>query len=390
MEQEIRAAVEALVPELIALRHRIHEEPELSGHEEQTAALVAERLRVLGLAPRTGVGGHGVVAEIQGARPGPTIALRADMDALPIEEAGSLPYRSRRQGVMHACGHDGHTTMLVGAAQVLAGLRESLPGRVRLLFQPAEETVNGAMRMCDAGAMEGVDAIVALHGWPGVPLGTVGIREGAMMASADTFDLVVRGQGGHAAYPHRCVDPILVGAQIVQALQSIASREVDPSDPVVVSVTRFEAGTAHNVIPETARLAGTFRTLNARTREEMPARIERIAGQIAAAHRAACEAVFTRGAPPVLNDPGMTARIARVAAEVVGPEGVAQVPHSSMGAEDFAFYLEHAPGAMFRLGLGDCPAIHTPSFDFDDRALAVGVELFARIALDYLRLNREH
>ncbi len=384
---QLKSDINAIRDDLVETRHRLHERPELSYKEEQTAAFVAERLRALGLAPRTGIGGHGVVAEIEGTSPGRTIAIRADMDALPIEEANEVEYRSRNPGVMHACGHDGHTTVLLGTARTLLQHRESLAGRVRLIFQPAEEVVGGAKKMCEDGVMEGVDAVVALHGWPGVGLGQVGLRAGAMMASADRFDLIIKGAGAHAAYPHQSVDPIVIGAQIVTALQILASREVDPLDPVVVTVAQFHAGTAYNVIPGEARLHGTVRTLNAETRLSMPDRVRRIADGICAAGRATCEFKWIEGTPPVVNEATMVDLIRRVAAGALGDHALVDVAQPSMGAEDFAMFLEHAPGAMFRLGLGDTSPIHTPTFDFTDDALPIGVELFSRIAIEYLSIT---
>jgi amidohydrolase len=385
MDETLHDEIESLAPALAEMRHHLHENPELSEHEVETSAFVAERLRSLGMEPKTGVGGHGVVAELVGGRPGPRLAIRADMDALPIVEENEVPYRSANPGVMHACGHDGHTTTLLGTVEVLTRRRSELAGSVRFIFQPAEETVGGAKRMCGEGVMEGVDAVVALHGWPQVGLGQIGVRSGPMMASADTFDIVVNGRGGHAAYPHATIDPIMVGAEIVGALQTIASREIDPNDPVVVSITRFEAGTAYNVIPSTARLFGTYRTLAAETRRGLPDRIRRIAESVCSAHGATCDLTFRQGTPPVVNDPGIIELVERVAADMLGEGNVVQIPFPSMGAEDFAEYLAHAPGAMFRLGLGPVSPIHTPTFNFDDRALPIGVELFGRIALEYLR-----
>jgi amidohydrolase len=390
MNDSLREEIASLAPELAVTRHHLHQNPELSEDETETSEFVTARLRALGLEPRTGIGGHGVVVEIDGGRPGRRLAIRADMDALPITEENDVPYRSRNTGVMHACGHDGHTTTLLGTAKILLERRNELAGSVRLIFQPAEETVGGARRMCKQGVMEGVDAIVALHGWPQIVLGKVGVRKGPMMASADTFDIVIHGRSGHAAYPHATIDPIVIGAEIVTALQTIASREIDPNDPVVVSITRFEAGTAYNVIPGTATLRGTYRTLASASRQSMPDRIRRIATGICNAHGATCDLHFREGTPPVVNDSDVIDLIERIATESLGAENVVQVPHSSMGAEDFAEYLSHAPGAMFRLGLGPSSPIHTPTFNFDDRALPIGVELFTRIALEYLRLPADN
>src|SRR5687768_3386 len=381
---QLKMDVNAIREDLVQTRHHLHERPELSDEEAKTSAFVVERLRALGLEPRTGIGGYGVVADLEGAVPGRTLAIRADMDALPIEEANEVEYRSRNPGVMHACGHDGHTTVLLGTARTLLQHKESLAGRVRLIFQPAEEVVGGAKKMCEAGVMEGVDAVVALHGWPGVGLGQVGLRAGAMMASADRFDLIIKGSGAHAAYPHQSVDPIVIGAQILMALQTLASREVDPLDPVVVTVAQFHAGTAYNVIPGEARLHGTVRTLNAETRLSMPDRVRRVTDGICAAGRATCEFKWIEGTPPVVNEPEIVELIRRVARGTYGEESLVEVSRPSMGAEDFAMFLQQAPGAMFRLGLGDTSPIHTPTFDFTDDALPIGVELFSRIAIEYL------
>ena len=384
MSSALVPAIATITPELVAMRQDIHRHPELSGHEERTAALVAARLRALGLDVRTGVGGHGVIGELHGTRSGHTLALRADMDALPIREEGERPYQSERPGVMHACGHDGHTTCLLGAAQILARQREALAGTVRFLFQPAEETGTGARRMCEAGAMIGVDAVVALHAWPPLPVGQIGIRPGAMTASADTFEILVRGKGAHAAYPHLGVDPIVTAAQITIALQTLASREIEPTEPVVVTVGEFSAGSAPNIIPESARLAGTIRTHSHHVRAALPERLRRIADGLCAAARATCDVRFHEGTPPVVNDPAIAQLIADSAGEALGAENVFPLPTASMGAEDFAFYLEHAPGALFRLGLGNPTPLHAPTFDFSDAAVPVGVRVLSETALRFL------
>jgi amidohydrolase len=371
-------------PQLIQIRHDLHRHPELSGDERNTAALVASHLLGLGLDVQTEVGGHGVVAVVRGARPGPTVALRADMDALPIQEEGSPEYRSERGGIMHACGHDGHTTMLLGAAEALTLAREQMAGDVRLIFQPSEETGAGASGMCAAGVMDGVSSIFALHAWPPLPVGQIGIRLGAMTASADTFEIVVQGRGAHAAYPHLSVDPITAAAQIVIALQTIASREIDPVQPVVVTVAQFHAGSAPNVIPDTAHLTGTIRTHSKEVRASMPDRVRRIAEGVCAAMGATCHVAFRDGTPPVVNDPQAAALASAAAVGWLGPDNVITLPNASMGAEDFAHYLNHAPGALLRLGLGNPTPLHAPTFDFTDAALIVGVRTLVAIALKSL------
>ncbi len=375
---------DALTDDLAVTRHHIHQHPELSGQEEGTARLVAGRLAALGLDVRTGVGGHGVIGMLRGARPGPTLALRADMDALPIREESAAPYRSQNEGIMHACGHDGHTTVLLGAAQVLTARREQIAGTVRFLFQPAEELGRGARDMIAAGAMDGVDAVAALHAWPPLPVGQIGIRLGAMTASADTLEIVITGRGAHAAYPHLAADPVVTAAQVILALQTLSSREVDPVQPVVVSITQVAAGTAPNVIPETVRLVGTIRTHSYTVRAALPEQIRRVCEGVCAAFRCRCEVTVRDGTPPVVNDPGIASLIADAAGETLGRENVITLPAASMGAEDFAEYLPLAPGALFRLGLGDPTPLHAPTFNFPDAALPVGVRVMSAFALKFL------
>ena len=379
----IEQIIQRILPEVTQTRHHLHQNPELSGQERQTGDYVAERLRALGVENiQTGLAGHGVTGILGGDKPGPMIALRADMDALPIAEDSGLPYASLCPGVMHACGHDGHTATLLGTAAVLAERRDSLPGPVKLIFQPAEETVGGAEAMVEAGVLDGVESIYALHGWPQLDIGQIGCRPGPMMASADGFDLLITGKGGHAAYPHLTVDPILIGAQVVSAWQTLASREVSPLDSVVVTVTQFHAGTAYNVIPSTARLSGTVRCLSNTVRAEMPARMERIAQGLCAAFRAEGEFVYNAGPPVVVNDARLNAQVEAVGRELLGPDNVTFLETPTMGAEDFAYYLLHIPGVMFRLGVGtEVSALHTPTYNFSDGALPYGMALFAHLAL---------
>lgn len=386
----IAATLAELLPGVIETRHHLHQNPELSDHEQNTSALVAERLRAFGLDEvRVNVGGHGVIGVLKGTAPGAatgaTFGLRADMDALPIQEESDLPYKSCNPGVMHACGHDGHTSTLLGTAAALAKLRDRINGTVRFVFQPAEETVDGATRMCAEGAMDGVDAIFALHGWPGMDVGKIGVRSGPMMASSDTFDITIKGKGSHAAMPHRGIDPIVVGAQIVLALQTLSSREIAPTEPVVVTVAQFHAGTAHNIIPEVAALRGTVRCLTNTLRAEMPERIERIVAGLCAALRADYIYKYAKGTGVTINDAAMTQLVAEVGRETLGDGGVVELDAPSMGAEDFSVYLDHAPGAFFRLGVGaDSPNLHTPRYNFADDALPHGIALFTRLALRYL------
>ncbi len=387
MERDrIQSVVAELAPEYAAVRHHLHQHPELSGQERETATFVAERLRALGMdAVKTDVGGHGIVATLHGQQAGPTFALRGDMDALPIQEESELSYRSCKAGVMHACGHDGHTATLLGTAAALTQLRDRIHGSIRFLFQPAEETVNGAEGMCAEGAMDDVSAIVALHGWPGMAVGKIAVRPGPMMASSDTFDLTIRGRGAHAAMPHISVDPILTGAQIVLALQMLVSRETSPTDSVVVTVAQFHAGTAHNIIPGTAEIRGTVRCLSKEIREEMPKRLERVIAGICAATRAEYTFSYRNGTPVTVNDVAVNDLIATVGAETLGASNVVVLENPSMGAEDFAVYLRYAPGAMFRIGVGEnVTPLHTPTYNFSDAALAHGMELFTRVALRYL------
>lgn len=381
----IRSKIADLQEELVAVRHDFHMHPELGFEEVRTARIVAEKLRSWGLSPTEGVARTGVVCLIEGTASGRTIALRADMDALPIEEESDLPYRSHIPGKMHACGHDGHTTILLGAAAVLRQLRTQFYGTVKLIFQPSEEAVSGAVEMVREGVLKNptVDAALALHGWPGIPLGKVGIKSGAMMASSDAFDIRVLGKGGHAAYPARCVDPIYIASLIIQALQGTVSRETSLDEPAVLTFTRLEAGTAYNVIPETTRVSGTVRALSEMTRARMMRRIPEIATAVAQSYGGAAEFKALPGCPVTHNDERITSLVEEVARRAIGAN-VVTIPHPSMGAEDFSAFTQAVPAMMFFLGLGDVPMCHNPRFDFDDRAIPIGIEIFVKATLAFL------
>ena len=386
LEAKLHEAAQARAPAVAELRHDLHRHPETAFREHRTAGVLAERLRALGLEVRTDLAETAVVALLVGARPGPTVALRADIDALPIREQSAVAYRSEEAGAMHACGHDGHTAILAGAAEVLSSLRQEIAGRILFLFQPAEEPVAGARVLCATGFLReyDVETIAGLHGWTGIPLGSIDVSAGPVMASTDTFDIALAGRGGHAAMPHLAVDPVVAAAHVVTALQSVASREISPVLPVVVSVTSVQAGDAYNVIPEQAHLKGTIRALDAGVRAKAPDCIRRIAAGVAAAYGATATAEFHEGCPVTVNDERVCAAVRAAAVPLLGAANVRAAGEPSMGAEDFSYYAQEVPAAFFRLGLGDVPPLHNPHFDFPDAALLLGVELMCRVGLRLL------
>jgi amidohydrolase len=368
-----------------ALRRDIHREPELGFGTERTAEKVLAALDGLPLDVETGVAENGIVATLEGEGDGRTVALRADMDALPIQEETGLPFASEIEGRMHACGHDGHTGMLVGAAHALSGMRDRLSGTVKFVFQPAEEGGGGGKVMVDEGVAEDVSSIFALHLWPGLPFGMVATKAGPIMAAADAFEMEVTGAGGHGAMPHQAADAVVIAAQVVTALQTVVSREVDPVEPAVLTVGEIGAGTAFNIIPEKARLGGTVRTLNADLREIMPGRIEALARGVANGMRGDANLEYTFSYPVTANDRGAADRALKVATDLFGGESVLELPNPSMGGEDFAFFLEKVPGAFIWLGLGeDVSGLHTPQFSFDEEILARGSALLTALALESL------
>jgi hippurate hydrolase len=382
LEREVR---EGFGEKIVALRREIHREPELGFDTEKTAAKVLAALDGLPLEIQTGVAENGVVATLEGEGDGPTVGLRADMDALPIHEETGLPFASETDGKMHACGHDGHTSMLVGAAHALSGMRHRLNGTVRFIFQPAEEGEAGGKVMVDAGVADDVDSIFALHLWPGLPFGRAATKAGPIMAAADAFEMTVRGAGGHGAMPHLTADAIAMAAQIVTALQTVVSREVDPVEPAVLTVGEIGAGTAYNIIPETARLGGTVRTLNEDLRRRMPERIEHLARGIAQGMRGDVQFDYEFSYPVTVNDEYAAWRALGVAGDLLGEENAIELTNPSMGAEDFAYFLEKIPGAFIWLGVGeDVSGLHTPTFAFDEEILPLGSALLTALALESL------
>jgi len=380
----------AEVQQLIETRRDLHAHPELAFEETRTASVVAERLKSIGLSPRTGVGRTGVIATIEGGKPGKTVLLRADMDALPIQEENEIPYRSQHAGRMHACGHDCHTSILLGVATRLAASSASLPGRAKLVFQPAEEAGDGAQSMIRDGALldPRPDAAFGLHVWQDLDLGMVGVTAGPMMAAVDAFRVTVTGLGAHAAAPQLGVDPVVCLAQMITALQTIASREADPLQALVVSVTQLEAGSAFNIIPPSATMHGTVRVFDPSLWAEMPGRFERIVQGVAQAFRCTAQIEYDRCNGPTVNDPRM-AEIARAAAiEVVGEKHVTGDVRT-MGGEDFSAFLLEVPGCFIAIGSrnagrGLVHGHHHPRFDVDEDCLAIGAEVLLRTAQRYL------
>ncbi len=402
-EKHLFANLEGIAAHAAAIRHDLHRHPELGYQEIYTSEIICKELQRLGIEFRRGLaGGTGVVALLHGTQSppipsappttGPCVALRADMDALPIHEESNLPYASQRPGLMHACGHDGHTAVLLGAAAILQENLDRFSGTIKLLFQPAEEGGCGALKMADEGALANprVDAIFGLHGWPGLKVGMAATRPGTMLASVDGFTLKIHGRGGHAAAPQTAVDPIICAAAIVQGLQTIVSREADPTEACVVTVAQIHGGSAFNVIPDSAELNGTIRALSKPRREAALASLERIARGVAAAHR--CEVAFEYfgHTPCTTNTPELAAFVKETAQRVLGGRAYIDAPQPAMWGEDFAFYLERIPGCFFVLGVqphdrDTYPMLHSPRYDFTDAAIPVGIRMMVELALGYLR-----
>ena len=381
----------AQLPELTAWRRDLHAHPELGFEEQRTAALVAEKLASWGIEVHRGLAGTGVVGTVQGrVRGNRSIGLRADMDALPLAELNKFAHVSTHPGRMHACGHDGHTTMLLAAARKLAE-RRNFAGTVHLIFQPAEEGLGGAQRMLDEGLFTQFpcDAVYGLHNWPGLPFGTVGMRTGAMMAAMDSITIEVTGKGGHGALPHLAVDPIVISAQIITALQTLVSRSTDPLSAAVVSITAVQGGMAHNVIPERVRMLGTVRSFSAAVRDALESGITRIAAGVAESLGAVATVDYRRISPAVVNAAREIAIATRAAAAVVGAEQVASDITPIMGSEDFAFMLAAKPGAYVFLGQAGSASscmVHNPRYDFDDALLPIGASYWLALVQQELPL----
>ena len=377
--------------ELVSIRRTLHENPELGFEEFTTSRFIADHMEQLGLEVQREVAGTGVVALLRGAFPGKTVAIRADMDALPIQEINEVSYKSQKSGKMHACGHDVHVTLAIGAAKILAQFREEMSGNVKFIFQPAEETTGGAEPMIAAGVLDNpkVDAIIGGHVWGSLESGIVEVLPGPIMASSDMIHLTIRGKGGHAAQPQTTIDPVIIASEIVVALQKIVSRQMDPFEPVVISICMFRAGDAFNVIPNSAYLEGAVRTLKNGLHKELARKIEGVIRGITEPYGATYELDYSFGYPVTVNDPAITETLRNSAVTVLGADKVRIAERASMGAEDFSYFLLEIPGTYVRIGTrnpekGISYDIHHPQFDIDEAVLELTPVVYAQAAFDLL------
>lgn len=384
---DLIAVPKAVVNDVVEIRRDIHMHPELGFEEVRTAAIVADRLKRLGYEVRTKIAQTGVVGILRTGKPGRTVLLRADMDALPLEEATGLPFASSIPGKMHACGHDGHVAILLGAAAVIAERKDELCGTLVLCFQPAEEGKGGAAVMVREGVLDDphVDVVYGLHLWSELPCGTLHTRPGPMMATSDTIEITVRGKGGHGAKPDHTIDPIVTAAQFVNSVQTVVSRKVDPLEPAVITIGAFHGGTASNIIPEDVQLLGTVRTFNEALREEMPAKIETVLAGCCASANATYDFTYLKRYPVTANDPREAEYVKELAAATLGPQRVGLTPRV-MGAEDFSFMLQQRPGCYFFLGARVDAKPETPHhsshFMIDESAFETGIRMMVALALD--------
>lgn len=387
---ELFESAKALEDHLTALRREFHMYPEVSGCEKETSKRVAKYLKNLGYEVTERVGGYGVIAVLKGDKKGKTVALRADMDALQIEELNDLEYCSKNKGVMHACGHDNHITILLGAAKLLAERKEHLAGTVKLIFQPAEELspVGGSRGMIKEGALDGVDAVFGLHVWPDLPHGKVGVRAGALMAASDHFTVEIHGKSSHAAMPEEGIDSIVLGSRFVELIQSVISRELSPLQSAVITIGTFEAGTRYNIVAEKCHMEGTCRTLHEPVRNYVEKRMREILSGLCQMYHVKGELEYLRGYMSLVNDAEMTEMIKETAIRLFGMEGVEEIKNPSMCGEDFSFYLKERPGAFVWLGTGTeelCYPLHSSRFNVKEDILWRGAALMAGTAVDFLK-----
>jgi amidohydrolase len=384
---KIRELAEKYEDQIIAWRREFHENPEVSGEEIRTSERVCEELKKLNIEVKR-IGKTGVLGILEGGKPGKTVALRADMDALSIEEANNVPYKSKNKGVMHACGHDGHTAMLLGAAKLLSQMRDKIKGRVKFIFQPAEESGRGALMMIKGGAIEGVDAILGIHLWTNLAVGKVSVDPGPRMASADMFKITIKGKGGHGSIPHQGVDAILAGSAVTIDLQSIASREINSLDPAVLSINKFCGGERWNILCDKVLMEGTARCFNNQVRDNFPVMIERVTKKIAEAYRAEGELEYILLTPPLINSLEMSKIALESLIKNFGKESVVEL-EKVMAGEDFAFFAQKVPGVFVFVGArnekkGANYPLHHRKFNIDEDALVIGTSLYSQFALDFL------
>jgi len=391
---DIFAETEKIYPRIRDWRRTLHHHPELGFQERRTSALVAKILNSTGWNVTSGLAKTGVVGLLKGSKSGPTIAIRADMDALPIQEQNTCAYASCVPGVMHACGHDGNTAMVLGAALLLSRFRTQLSGNIKLIFQPCEEVPpGGAQAMIQAGVLEApkVNAIIAGHVDASLPVGTIGVKTGTVMAAADAFTLTIQGKGGHGAMPHKSVDAIAIAGQIISNLQNVIAREIDPLVPAVVSLGKIEGGTAYNVIADKVCLRGTLRTLDSKQRRELPQRVKRIVQAVARAHRGQCTFELEPGHPALVNDAKISDCVRRAGWQVLGRNRVKELTQPVMSGEDFTYFAARVPACFFRVGVSTANKRyqypwHHPKFDLDEHGLVTGTAVLVRTALDFLTL----
>jgi len=388
MLSEIKSIAESLAPRLVEIRRHIHANPELSGQEYQTAAYIAGVLSSCGLSVQEAVGKTGVKGELAGKGSDRRIlAIRADMDALPIQEKTDLDFASRKPGIMHACGHDVHATVGLGVAMVLSRLSEPLGGKIRFLFQPAEEIAQGASWMIREGVMRDVSAVLGLHVFPSIPARSIGVRYGALTAAADDLEIFIQGESGHGARPHEAIDAIWIASQVITTLQQAISRTQNPLRPIVLTIGQISGGRAPNVIADQVRMAGTVRSLHPETHAHLPEWIESLVTNVCSTYNAKCQVKYRRGVPSVQNDQFLTRLVEEAGLEAWGRDRVLILSEPSMGAEDFSLYLQQAPGTMFRLGVGSTnllnPPLHHPEFLVDESAILTGVITLAYAAYKY-------